>query len=115
MVVEEPRASGLKFTSAISHSQMLRSFGPGIHLSCHCADGRRGGRRWGFGDTTNGRPVPLGKPWDRQPNSGKLRRKLVSVPGLRREAGHNDFKIIMSEMLFHLDFGCFHRYPWSDR
>src|ERR1039457_5120253 len=28
--------------------------------------------------------IPLGKPWDRQPNSGKLRRKLVSVPGLRR-------------------------------
>src|ERR1035441_10265823 len=40
-----------------------------------------------FGDTTNGRPVPLGKPWDRQPNSGKLRRKLVSVPGLRRISG----------------------------
>src|ERR1022692_633748 len=37
-----------------------------------------------FGDTTNGQPVPLGKPWDRQPNSGKQRRKLVSVPGLRR-------------------------------
>ena len=35
-----------------------------------------------FGDTTNGEAVPLGKPWDRQPNSGKLRRKLVSVPGL---------------------------------
>src|ERR1019366_651202 len=28
-----------------------------------------------------------GKPWDRQPNSGKLRRKLVSVPGLRRISG----------------------------
>src|ERR1035441_8958256 len=40
-----------------------------------------------FGDTTNGQPVPLGKPWDRQPNSGKLRRKLVSVPGLRRPRG----------------------------
>src|ERR1017187_6580761 len=40
-----------------------------------------------FGETTNGQPVPLGKPWDRQPNSGKLRRKLVSVPGLRRISG----------------------------
>src|ERR1035441_4442368 len=27
--------------------------------------------------------IPLGKPWDRQPNFGKLRRKLVSVPGLQ--------------------------------
>ena len=36
---------------------------------------------------TNRRPVLLGKPWDRQPNSGKLRRKLVSVPGLRRISG----------------------------
>ena len=27
-----------------------------------------------------------GKPWDRQPISGKLRRKSVSVPGLRRIA-----------------------------
>jgi hypothetical protein len=33
----------------------------------------------------------------------------------KRAAGHNDFKIIMSQILFHLDFGCFHRYPWSDR
>src|ERR1017187_4548760 len=33
------------------------------------------------------RAVPLGKPWDRQPNSGKLRRKLVSVPGLRCISG----------------------------
>src|ERR1017187_2111805 len=40
-----------------------------------------------FGETTNGQPVPLGKPWDRQPNSGKLRRKLVSVSGLRRISG----------------------------
>ena len=40
-----------------------------------------------FGETTNGQPVPLGKPWDRQPNSGKLRRKLVSVPSLRRISG----------------------------
>src|ERR1017187_10903262 len=40
-----------------------------------------------FGETTNGQPVPLGKPWDRQPNFGKLRRKLVSVPGLRRISG----------------------------
>jgi hypothetical protein len=32
---------------------------------------------------------PWGKAWDRQPISGKLRRELVSVPGLRRivEAG----------------------------
>src|ERR1019366_9449023 len=30
---------------------------------------------------TGGR-IPRGKPWDRQPVSGKLRRKLVSVPGL---------------------------------
>src|ERR1019366_4321394 len=40
-----------------------------------------------FGETTNGQPVPLVKPWDRQPNSSKLRRKLVSVPGLRRISG----------------------------
>src|ERR1017187_10131238 len=40
-----------------------------------------------FGETTNGKSVPLGKPWDRQPNSGKLRRKFVSVPGLRRISG----------------------------
>ena len=40
-----------------------------------------------FGGTTNGQAVPRGKPWDRQPVSGKLRRKLVSVPGLRRISG----------------------------
>src|ERR1039458_3193405 len=49
--------------------------------------GRRPGALNRFGDTTNAQPVPLGKPWDRQPNSGKLRRKLVSVPGLRRISG----------------------------
>ena len=40
-----------------------------------------------LGAATNGQHIPRGKPWDRQPNSGKLRRKLVSVPGLRRISG----------------------------
>src|ERR1017187_25989 len=40
-----------------------------------------------FGGTTTGQAVRRGKPWDRQPVSGKLRRKLVSVPGLRRPRG----------------------------
>src|ERR1039457_4060246 len=35
-----------------------------------------------FRDKTNGGRIPRGKPRDRQPVSGKLRRKLVSVPGL---------------------------------
>jgi hypothetical protein len=34
-----------------------------------------------LGDTTNGEPVPRGKPWDRQPISGKLRRKFGVCPG----------------------------------
>src|ERR1035441_2422960 len=34
-----------------------------------------------FGGTTNGQDVPRGKPWDRQPVSGKLRRKLAVCPG----------------------------------
>src|ERR1017187_7094298 len=29
-----------------------------------------------------GSAYPVGKPWDRQPFSGKVRRKMVSVPGL---------------------------------
>src|ERR1035441_410836 len=43
-----------------------------------------------FQDGPRARRVPLGKPWDRQPISGKLRRKLASVPGLQRQAqaGH---------------------------
>jgi hypothetical protein len=34
-----------------------------------------------FGDTTWAKCFPLGKPWDRQPVSGKLRRKLGVSPG----------------------------------
>src|SRR5450759_6025495 len=34
-----------------------------------------------FGDTTNVERVPWGKPWDRQPISGKLRRKFGVRPG----------------------------------
>src|ERR1017187_7964606 len=34
-----------------------------------------------WGDTTNGERIPWGKPWDRQPVSGKLRRKLGVSPG----------------------------------
>jgi len=37
-----------------------------------------------LGGTTNGERIPRGKPWDRQRISGKLRRKFMSVPGLRR-------------------------------
>src|SRR5450759_1493355 len=37
-----------------------------------------------LGETTNGELIPWGKPWDRQRISGKLRRKFMSVPGLRR-------------------------------
>src|ERR1035438_7187033 len=33
------------------------------------------------GGTTNGQHIPRGKPWDRQPVSGKLRRKLGVSPG----------------------------------
>src|ERR1017187_1252780 len=44
--------------------------------------------RNGFGNTKNGEHIPLGKPWDRQRVSGKLRRKLMSVPGLRRISAH---------------------------
>src|ERR1019366_769758 len=32
-------------------------------------------------DMTDAGAYAVGKPWDRQPNFGKLRRKLVSVPG----------------------------------
>src|ERR1019366_6133708 len=35
-----------------------------------------------FGGTTNGQHIPRGKPWDRQPVSGKLRRKLGVSPGV---------------------------------
>jgi hypothetical protein len=34
-----------------------------------------------FGDTASGKRIPVGKPWDRQPVSGKLRRKLGVSPG----------------------------------
>src|ERR1019366_6788303 len=34
-------------------------------------------------DTTKWRAYPAGKPWDRQPVSGKLRRKLGVSPGFR--------------------------------
>src|ERR1039457_4933746 len=39
-----------------------------------------------YGDNSWAQRFPWGKPWDRQPISGKLRLKLVSVPGLRRIA-----------------------------
>src|ERR1039457_4785547 len=57
----------------ISHDDNVRRGNPGVLNR--------------FGETTNGQPVPLGKPWDRKPNSGKGRRKLVSVRGLRRISG----------------------------
>ena len=34
-----------------------------------------------FGGHTGGELIPWGKPWDRQPVSGKLRRKLGASPG----------------------------------
>src|ERR1039458_4677903 len=40
-----------------------------------------------FGGTTNGQHIPRGKPWDRQPVSGKLRRKLGVSPGFAAYRG----------------------------
>src|ERR1017187_6580525 len=41
----------------------------------------------GFGGTRPGEAFPQGKPWDRQPVSGKLRRKLGVSPGLAAYRG----------------------------
>ena len=40
-----------------------------------------------FEGTTNGQHVPWGKPWDRQPVSGKVRRKLGVSPGFAAHFG----------------------------
>jgi hypothetical protein len=40
-----------------------------------------------FGDTTNGEPIPRGKPWDREPISGKRRRKFGVSPRQSRVCG----------------------------
>src|ERR1019366_722581 len=40
-----------------------------------------------FGGTTNGQHIPRGKPWDRQPVSSKLRRKLGVSPGVAAHFG----------------------------
>jgi hypothetical protein len=45
-----------------------------------------------LGETTNGELIPWGKPWDRQPISGKLRRKFgVSPTGVR--GTRKDFRV----------------------
>src|ERR1039457_4926335 len=41
----------------------------------------------GFGGTRPGEAFPQGKPWDRQPVSGKLRRKLGVSPGFAAYRG----------------------------
>src|ERR1019366_7382913 len=55
-----------------------------------------------FGNTTNGQHIPWGKPWDRQPVSGKLRRKLGVSPGFAAYLPSAPKKVK------HLAFG-----PWS--
>jgi hypothetical protein len=35
-----------------------------------------------IGEPMNGERIPRGKPWDRQPISGKLRRKFAVSPGV---------------------------------
>ena len=47
-----------------------------------------------FGGTTNGQHVPWGKPWDRQPVSGKVRRKLGVSPGFAAHFGASPPKTV---------------------
>src|SRR5450759_5378132 len=42
-----------------------------------------------LGETRNGELIPWGKPWYRQPISGKLRRKFGVSPGFAAHFGHD--------------------------
>src|ERR1017187_5228442 len=64
-----------------SHSKLETTTGPSYQVVYTKRYKARGLNR--YGDNSWAQRFPWGKPWDRQPISGKLRLKLVSVPGLR--------------------------------
>src|ERR1039458_8260998 len=80
-----------------------------------------------FGGTTNGQHIPRGKPWDRQPVSGKLRRKLGVSPGFAAHASSRKRKqagvllwgslLVAGDLGYEamgLGFGAWQRHSWEE-
>src|ERR1035441_6120964 len=65
----------------------------------------------GFGGTRPGEAFPQGKPWDRQPVSGKLRRKLGVSPGFAAYRGTPPPKPLSTRFTMAGEYRSHGRYP----